>query len=196
MSIERSNQLVRLLATVLVGRHYFIPVGGHNWLGCLGYVRCALELVAQLAELDLAPARVVCAAGTGGTLAGLMAGFALSGAPVEALGIDVGKLWYAFPRSIARIASELCERLGADMRFRSADVPLIEGRYVGAGYAVPTAEAQAAIVRMAHLEGILLDPVYTGKALAGMFDLAERGLVGRSTPLVFLHTGGAPALFS
>mgnify|MGYP000101636064 CR=1 FL=1 len=196
MTIERSNRLVHMLATALVGRHYFIPVGGHHWLGCLGYVRCAIELAAQVRERGLHEAQLICAAGTGGTLAGLMAGVALANIPIRLLGIDVGKLWKAFPHSIAQVASTICERLGSQRRYTAADVPLIQGRYVGTGYAQPTAEANAAIGRLAQLEGIVLDPIYTGKAMAAMLDLAERGELGRNTPLIFLHTGGSPALFA
>jgi 1-aminocyclopropane-1-carboxylate deaminase/D-cysteine desulfhydrase-like pyridoxal-dependent ACC family enzyme len=196
MSIERSNRLVQILAMLLVGRHYFIPVGGHSWLGCLGYVRCALELAEQACTYGLGEARVICAAGTGGTLAGLMAGFAASGAPLQPLGIDIGKLWRAFPHSIAGVANELCVRLGAVRRFHPEEVPLIEGRYVGAGYARPSRQGNAAIMRLAQLEGIVLDPVYTGKAFGGLLDLAERGELGRGTPLIFVHTGGTPALFA
>jgi 1-aminocyclopropane-1-carboxylate deaminase/D-cysteine desulfhydrase-like pyridoxal-dependent ACC family enzyme len=196
MTIERSNRLVRLLARALIGRHYFIPVGGHHWLGGLGYLRCAIELAEQVREHRLHEALVISATGTGGTLAGLMAGVALANVPIRLLGIDVGKLWKRFPHSIALLANTLCERLGSSQRFTAAEVPLIEGRYVGNGYAQPTAAASAAIGRLAQLEGIVLDPIYTGKALAAMLDLAERGALGRNTPLIFLHTGGTPALFA
>jgi 1-aminocyclopropane-1-carboxylate deaminase/D-cysteine desulfhydrase-like pyridoxal-dependent ACC family enzyme len=196
MTIERSNWLVRLLATALVGPHYFIPVGGHTWRGGLGYVRGAFELVEQLGALGLSDARVICAAGTGGTLAGLMAGLALAQVPASVLGIDVGRLWRNFPHSVATLASELCFQLGGTPRFRAQDVPLIENRYVGRGYAIPDPLAMQAIGRLAQLEGVVLDPVYTGKAFAGMLNLAERGELGRATPLVFVHTGGAPALFA
>ena len=196
MSIERSNRLVHLLARLLVGRHYFIPVGGHSWLGCLGYVRCANELAEQAHHLGLAEARVVCAAGTGGTLAGLIAGLALAAPHLTPLGIDVGRLWKGFPASIAEVATQVCQQLGSPHRFSATDVPLIEGSYVGAGYASPSVEGNAAIGRLLHLEGIMLDPIYTGKAFAGMLDLAERGVLGRDTPLIFVHTGGSPAVFA
>lgn len=196
MSIERSTQIVKLIAAVIVGRHTFIPVGGHSWLGCLGYARAAAEIDAQARASGLGECTLVCAAGTGGTLAGLMAGLALAGSPIRPLGIDIGQLWAGFRASIARVASEICERLGSALRFTPDSVPLIEARYVGSRYAQPTAGGQAAIAQMAQLEGVLLDPIYTGKACAGMIDLCERGELGRATPLIFLHTGGAPALFA
>lgn len=196
LTIERSIRLVRLLARVVVGPHHFIPVGGHSWLGCLGYVRAALELDEQARALGAGRATVVLAAGTGGTLAGLMAGLALAGSELRPLAIDVGKLWRAFPRSIAALAEEICARLGAPRPFAPADVPLIERAFVGERYGVPSPVGEAAMRRMALLEGVALDPIYTAKAFAGLLDRAERGLLGRGEPLIFLHTGGAPGIFA
>lgn len=196
LTLERSIQLVRLLARLVVGKQYYIPVGGHSWLGSLGYVRAALELDAQACELGLEQAHVILAAGTGGTLAGLMAGLKLAGSQLQPLGIDVGRLWKDFPHSISQLATELCIRLGAPYRFRPGDVPLIEHQYVGARYGVPSATGLAAAQRLALLEGIILDPIYTAKAFAALLGLAERGLLGRSTPLIFLHTGGTPGVFA
>lgn len=196
MTLERAIRLVRLLALLRVGPHYFIPVGGHNWRGCLGYVRAACELDAQARALDVPDAWLIVAAGTGGTLAGLMAGLAMVRSSLRLLAIDVGKLWHNFPASIAHQATEVCARLGRPHRFHPSAVPLIEGDYVGARYAVESPAGRAAQRRLAHLEGILLDPIYTGKAFAGLLDLAERGALGRATPIIFLHTGGAPAIFA
>jgi D-cysteine desulfhydrase family pyridoxal phosphate-dependent enzyme len=195
MTLERANRLVRVLAWVRVGPHYFIPVGGHSWRGCLGYVRAALELDEQARERGLRDAWVIVAAGTGGTLAGLMAGLALSNSPLRLMGIDVGKLWKAFPASIARLAADICARLGEPRAFSAANAPLIESVYAGQRYEAPSAEGMAAIKRLARLEGIILDPIYTGKAFAGLLDLVESGKLGRNEPVIFLHTGGTPAIF-
>jgi len=196
MSIEATIRLVRMVAWARLGRHYFIPVGGHNWLGCLGYVRAAVELDAQARGLGLDNAFVVTAAGSGGTLAGLMAGLALSNSRLRLLGIDVGKLWRAFPASIARLAGEICQRLGAPRTFTAQEVPLIEGIYVGGAYGAPSAQGQAALACLARLEGLLLDPVYTAKAAAGMLGEMEAGRLGQDEPVIFLHTGGVPAMFT
>jgi D-cysteine desulfhydrase len=198
MSLEMSIRLVRWLARLWVGRHYFIPVGGHSWLGCLGYVRAALELDQQARALGLGgdEAWLIVAAGSGGTLAGLLAGLRLIDSPLRLLGIDVGKLWKGFPDSIARMAAEVCARLGQPQKFEPAQVPLIEEAYVGQHYGVPSARGQAAIRRLATLEGLLLDPVYTGKAFAGLLDLVEKGRLGAGEPVMFVHTGGLPALFA
>ena len=201
MSLETTIRLVRLAAWAMVGKHYFIPVGGHTWLGGLGYARAALEIDQQAGELGIEEATLVCAAGSGGTLAGLMAGLSLCGSRLKPLGIDVGKLWQGFPASIAHLANEICTHLGAKSLFTSQSVPLIEKTYVGAAYGVPSAEGLAALHRLARLEGLVLDPVYTAKAFAGLLDLAQKGglgkdCLGKDCPLIFLHTGGVPALFA
>ena len=111
MTLEATIRLVRLVARARLGPHFFIPVGGHSWRGCLGYVKAAMEIDEQARELGIAGARVVVATGSGGTLAGLMAGFALLDSPLRLLGIDIGRLWKGFPDSIARLAGELCAHL-------------------------------------------------------------------------------------
>ena len=195
-TLERLNRLVALLARALVGPHYFIPVGGHSWLGALGYVRAALELDEQARAAGVGGAHLLLAAGTGGTLAGLLAGLALCRSELRPLAIDVGRLWLRFPESVAALAGDVCARLGAPRAFAPGDVPLIERAYVGERYGVPSPAGDAALRRLALLEGVLLDPIYTAKAFAGALDLAERGLLGRAAPLIFLHTGGAPSLFA
>ncbi len=196
MTLESTIRLVRLVAWALVGPHYFIPVGGHSWLGALGYVRAALEIDIQAREQGLKDAWLVVAAGSGGTLAGLQAGLALCDSPLQVLGIDVGKLWKLFPASIALLATEICARLGSPHEFRASQVPLIEGTYVGERYGVPSPLGVAAMRTLAQAEGIFLDPVYTGKAFAGMLDRIKRGELGHDEPVIFLHTGGTPALFA
>ena len=196
MTLETTIRLVRLVAWLTVGPHYFIPVGGHSWRGCLGYVRAAVEMDEQAHALGIENAYIVLAAGSGGTLAGLMAGLALLDSPLQLLGIDVGKLWKRFPASIAHLVGELCKRLGQPRAFTPAQIPMIEETYVGQAYAVPSEQCVAAIKRLARLEGILLDPVYTAKAFAGLLDLVERKQLGRDEPIIFLHTGGLPALFA
>jgi D-cysteine desulfhydrase family pyridoxal phosphate-dependent enzyme len=196
MTLETTIRLVHVLAWALVGSHYFIPVGGHSWLGCLGYVSAALEIETQARKQGVENAHLVVAAGSGGTMAGLMAGMHLDSSDMQLTGIDVGKLWKGFPASIARLASEICSHLEQPYHFSPSQVPLIEGTYVGKGYAIPTAGCQEAISRLAQAEGILLDPVYTGKAFAGLLDLIQGGKLGKKEAVIFLHTGGLPALFA
>jgi 1-aminocyclopropane-1-carboxylate deaminase/D-cysteine desulfhydrase-like pyridoxal-dependent ACC family enzyme len=199
MRIETTDFLVRALSLLWPGPGaYFIPVGGHNVTGCLGYVEAALEINEQITAAGLSHEKVtlVIPCGTGGTLAGLMAGFRLLDSPVRLLGIDVGRLWKGFPASVASLSSKLCQALGQPVSFSAFDVPLIEFIYAGAGYAVYSDPVGAAIRSLAQSEGILLDPVYTGKAFAGMLDLAAKGHFAADSHLIFLHTGGLPGLWA
>jgi L-cysteate sulfo-lyase len=196
MTLESTNRLVRLVAWLRLGPHYFIPVGGHSWLGCLGYVRAALEIDEQVKVLDIQAPWLVVAAGSGGTLAGLLAGLTLINSPIRLLGIDVGKLWKEFPVSIGKLAGEICHRMGGNQIFGPDQVPLVEEKYVGRCYGEPSRECMACLERLAMLEGILLDPVYTAKAFSGLIDLVEKGDLGDKEPVIFLHTGGLPALFA
>jgi 1-aminocyclopropane-1-carboxylate deaminase/D-cysteine desulfhydrase-like pyridoxal-dependent ACC family enzyme len=196
VTIEATNRLVHLLAWLRLGRHYFIPVGGYSWLGGLGYVRAAVEIESQARALGIENAHLVLAAGTGGTLAGMFAGLRLMESSLRLLAIDIGVLWKEFPTSLARLAGEICKRLGEERAFTARDIPLLEGTYAAPRYGVPSDACREAIQRLARAEGILLDPVYTGKAFAGMLDLIEKGQLGSNGPLIFLHTGGLPALFA
>jgi 1-aminocyclopropane-1-carboxylate deaminase/D-cysteine desulfhydrase-like pyridoxal-dependent ACC family enzyme len=195
-TLESTNRLVHLLAWLSIGRHYFIPVGGYSWRGGLGYVRAAVEIDSQARRLGIENAHLVLAAGTGGTLAGLFAGLTLLGSSLRLLALDIGVLWKGFPASLARLAAEICGRLGEERAFDAKDIPLLERTYAAPRYGVPSPGGEDAIRRLAQTEGILLDPVYTGKAFAGMLDLIEKGRLGSNEPLIFLHTGGLPALFA
>ncbi|MBI5715760.1 MAG: pyridoxal-phosphate dependent enzyme [Chloroflexi bacterium] len=218
LTLETTIRLVKIIATLRLGAHYFIPVGGHNWLGCLGYVRAALEIDEQARAMKIENAKTILAAGTGGTLAGLLAGLTLIDSPLKLLGIDIGKLWKGFPKSIAHLANEIYDHLCGDnptgdlylfalghlrdvpterlYRFNADDVPMIENRYVGQGYAIPNESTMNAIRKLASLEGIILDPIYTGKAFAGMLDMIARDEIAKDEPIIFLHTGGLPGLFA
>ena len=199
MTLEMTNLLVKTLSKIMVGPSaYFMPVGGHTPVGCLGYVDAALELHEQIEAMDWDAEKVtlVTAVGTGGTLAGLMAGLRLINSPLNLLGIDIGKLWKAFPSSLAHLATEICAILGATETFLAEDVPMIEATYAGPGYSILTDETKDAIRTLAQTEGILLDPVYTGKAFAGMLDLIGNGRFAPDHKIIFLHTGGTPGLWA
>lgn len=194
--LQSINRLVRLASRAMVGPSYFIPVGGHNALGCLGYVDCAAEIHDQVKSLGLKKVIVVTAVGTGGTLAGLHAGLTLLDSPVRVIGIDVGKLWTKFPHDLARLIGEIVALLGERHTFTMRDIPMIENRYCGLKYGVPSQAGTDAIKRLAQTEGIMLDPVYTGKAMAGLIDLVRCGFFKSDETIIFLHTGGAPGLFA
>ncbi len=173
-------------------RPYAMPIGGASAVGALGYVRAADELLSQLPDLDV----VVVADGSGGTHAGLAAGLARHGA---VLGVDVG----------AR------DDLDAYVPARAAEVAALAGRpapsgaeafgypggpvdhdQVGPGYGSPSPEALEAVTLAARLEGLVLDPVYTGKAMAGLLAACRAGRLDPRSRVVFLHSGGMPALFA
>ena len=196
MTIETTTRLVHLIAWAMIGSHYFIPVGGHNWLGCLGYVRAAIEMLDQSIDMGIEDAYVFVAAGSGGTLAGLMAGMYISESKHELIGVDVGKLWKGFPKSIAKLTREICAHLDQSIHFLPSAVPLIENTYVGEKYGKPSESGNAAIRLLARSEGILLDPVYTAKAFSGLIDLVKQGKLDKHRPIIFIHTGGIPALFA
>ena len=195
-TFEELDAYVREEASKRVGDHYHVPLGGSNGLGSVGYVRAALEIEEQAKSAGVADAWIVVATGSGGTLAGLLAGLRLIGSSLRLIGIDVASIWKSYPELVARIANDALELLGLLASVEPADVSLIERTYVGRGYAVPTSDGTAAIRRLARSEGLILDPTYTGKAFAGLLDLHGSGHFGDEEPVIFWHTGGLPGLFA
>lgn len=176
------------------GTPYLIPVGGSNAIGALGYVNCALELVTQANDMGLKIDHILHATGSSGTQAGLVTGLQAMNAGIPVLGIGVVTSGEKHERHVFKLAQETAALLGAPDAVRAEDI-VVNGDYVGAAYGVPTPEMQEAVTLAARLEGLLFDPVYSGKALAGMIDLIRKGTYSRDETLVFLHTGGAPGLF-
>jgi D-cysteine desulfhydrase len=170
-------------------------VGGSTALGCLGYVRAVGELAAQATEAGLRIDAMTVAAGSTGTLTGVLLGTRLFLPEARVYGISVSPRAEAGKRKCAQIAAEAAELLGLDWRPAPDEIPIYD-EWLGEDYGIPTPEGLAAIDLAARLEGYLLDPVYTGKALAGTRGLAERGELRAEETVVFWHTGGAPALFA
>ena len=171
---------------------YFIPVGGSVPLGCLGYVECAREIARQAQALGARFTSVVSAVGSGGTYSGLTLGTKLYLPGARSVGVGV------CDDPFADIAWELME---GTARLLELDAPvsredILIHYHIGPGYAIPSRPGSAAVRRLARAEGILTDPVYTGKALAGFFQLAEDGYFDHDEDILFLHTGGAGALFA
>ena len=175
---------------------YVIPFGGSSALGALGYVRCAQEITTQLAEqgVQADTVTVACTAGSGGTQAGLVAGFAALGAPTRVQGMSVLFAQSPIEATVHALANETLALLGAPPVPASAVA--VNDAFIGAGYGIPTEEGLAAIDLVAQTEGLLLDPVYTGKTFAGLLTLARRGAWQAGQTVVFVHTGGAPALYA
>ncbi|MDT7934742.1 MAG: D-cysteine desulfhydrase [Sphingomonadaceae bacterium] len=170
---------------------YVIAGGGSTPLGALGYVACAQELMAQSFEMGVAFDRVVVASGSGGTHAGLLAGLTALNAGLAVTGINVRRPRAEQEGNIFREATGTAQLLSVTPPPREAVVCLDE--WVGPGYSLPTPEMADAVRMAAAYENILLDPVYTGKAMAGLIGLARRGEL-KGERVLFLHTGGAPAL--
>jgi D-cysteine desulfhydrase len=172
---------------------YVIPGGGSNPLGALGYVACGQEILAQIFDLGLDIHAILCASGSAGTQAGLVTGVQGCNMNVPVLGIDVSRAKQDQEALVYGLAQATAERVGL-----SAEVPreavVCFGDYVGPGYSLPTPGMVEAVQLLARTEGILLDPVYTGKAMAGLIDLVRKGYFQRDSNILFVHTGGSPAL--
>jgi len=175
------------------GTPYVIPGGGSNAIGALGYVDCALELAAQANDEGLVIDRMVTATGSAGTHAGLVAGLAVSGADIPVLGIGVRAPKQKQEENVFNLAVETAALLGHRERV-SRDMVVADCNYVGAGYGLIDQGVADALALAARTEGLLLDPVYTGKAMKGLIALARQGAFEGQT-VVFLHTGGAQGLF-
>ena len=175
-------------------RPYVVPAGGSNGLGALGYAACALEIEAQARAMGTRFDTVVVASGGGGTQAGLLAGFG-AGAATRVLGVSVKEPEAAQAEAVRDVLRKVGDTLGQDLRPVEAAVWCTD-RFVGSGYARPTDAMLEAVELTARLEGVLLDPVYTGKAMAGLIALTRDGTFPPDRSVLFLHTGGAPALFA
>jgi D-cysteine desulfhydrase family pyridoxal phosphate-dependent enzyme len=176
-------------------RPYVIPGGGSNGLGALGYAQCVLELQNQLLERGLSVDYLYLSSGSGGTQGGLVLGAKLFSAAYQIVGLSPGGRADGVRAACLRAASEGARLLGAPLDFAETDF-VVHDEYVGPGYAVPTEASNEAIRLFAQTEGVIIDPVYTAKAAAGLIDHVRTGRVPPDATVVFLHTGGTPALFA
>tara|TARA_B100000945_G_C20423730_1_gene619292 strand:- start:1184 stop:2167 length:984 start_codon:yes stop_codon:yes gene_type:complete len=173
---------------------YFIPGGGSNAVGALGYVSCALELISQF---DLNSIKFDCliqATGSTGTQAGLVSGLCALSSELPVLGISVRQNCERQIDAVWKLVKETVEKLNTNDIKR--DKILVDDNYIGKGYAIPTDGTLEAIDLLAKTEGILLDPVYSGKAMAGLIDMVRKGNFNHNEKILFLHTGGSAALFA
>lgn len=194
--VERDELLIQVAEEVQAegGRPYIIPLGGSNGLGALGYVVAAQELQAQAGQLGLNVTCVITSSSSGGTQGGLALGAKLSGAPFAIWGISADLRSEGLQQAVIGVIIEAARLLGCPT-LEPKELTVFDG-YVGPGYGIVTRETVAAIRLVAQTEGIFLDPVYTGKAMAGLVDLVKKGTLGPGQTVVFLHTGGTPALFA
>lgn len=175
-------------------RPYFIPGGGSNAIGALGYAACAQEILGQCQEGKLSFQWLVTPTGSTGTHAGLIAGLHALGSELPVMGISVRQKKERQVGAVHALAQATAALLEA------APVPasrtLVDDAYVGEGYGIPAASTLEAIALTARTEGILLDPVYTGKGMAGLIGLVRQGFFKPTDNVLFLHTGGSTALFA
>ena len=173
-------------------KSYYIPVGGSNPLGAVGYVNGVREFTVQALAAGIRVGHIVSATGSGGTTAGLLLGAKLFQPGVKGTGIGVDN--DPFEEIVPDLAAKAADILECSFEREQDDFEMVY--HVGQGYAIPNAEDTPYIEELARMEGILLDPVYTGKAWAGMLKLLKDGYFGDEDNIVFVHTGGAAALFA
>ncbi len=176
-------------------RCYEVPVGGATDIGSAGFIGGYTELCRQMENLGIQADYIVTASGSGGTAAGLAAGIAAAGDPVQLISMATFTIEEGYEDTIADLASGALRYIGLETKVRAADI-LAERAYQAPGYEIPSEQANEAIRRLARTEGILTDPVYSGKAFGGLLDYIEKGKIPKGSTVAFWHTGGATALFA
>ena len=172
---------------------YIVPGGGSNRIGALGYANAAYELVGQCNDQGLKVDHIVHATGSTGTQAGLVTGLTAIHSGIDVMGISVRAPKEVQEENVYRLARETAELIGSSTALNRSDV-VANSDYVGEGYGMPTDGMVEAVEMTARHESILLDPVYSGKGMAGLIDLVRQGFYRRDENIVFIHTGGAQAL--
>jgi len=177
------------------GKPYFIPGGASNTVGALGYVNCAIELLRQSDEQDLAFDSLILATGSAGTHAGLAVGLRGNGSALPMLGFGVNAPQDVQEERVFNLATQTAELVGESGCVARNDI-VADCNYIGPGYGEPTEAMNEAVLMLARFEGLLFDPVYSGKALAGMIDYIRQSRFSSGQRIVFLHTGGSAGLFA
>jgi D-cysteine desulfhydrase family pyridoxal phosphate-dependent enzyme len=170
---------------------YLIPYGGSNPIGALGYVYALKEMLEQVDDLDW----IVFPSSSGGTHAGLALGGRMFNFKGKILGISIDNPAFELSEKVARLAEETAQGLGIEQSFKPQDI-LVNDDYLGGGYGVMGEPEVEALTMFARSEGMLLDPVYTGRAAAGLLDLIRREVITADQKVLFWHTGGSPAIFA
>jgi len=174
---------------------YVIPGGGSNVIGATGYVACAQEIQNQLFQMGLPMDRMVTASGSTGTQAGLVVGSWGSNMNIPVVGINVSRDQEAQEQAVYDLVEKLAVHVGVSQQIPKSAVTCFGG-YWRPKYSVPNRQMVEAVDMLAKTEGILLDPVYTGKAMAGLIDLSRSGYFHKGEKVLFVHTGGSPALYA
>ncbi|MBL3581859.1 D-cysteine desulfhydrase [Oleidesulfovibrio alaskensis] len=174
---------------------YIIPGGASNTIGATGYVACAQEMMQQLFEQGINIDHMVVPSGSAGTHAGIVVGMAATNSGIPVSGVNVSRTKPVQEELVHKLACATAERVGVSGGIAREEVVCFDG-YVGEGYSLPTGSMVEAVKLLASTEGILLDPVYSGKAMAGLIDLVRKGHFPEGSNVLFLHTGGSPALYA
>lgn len=173
---------------------YVIPAGGSTALGCASYILAVGELLDQLKAASVTPDWIFITTGSCGTHAGVLSGKKYFNSSIPIYGISVSRSKAECLQRIPILVQKTADLLEHPLPLEAGDV-IVNADYLGPGYSIITPAAREAIYKVAQLEGIFLDPVYTGKTMAGLFDLVERGEIKHSSTIVFWHTGGTPGIF-
>ena len=174
---------------------YDIPPGASNGIGSMGYVNAAHELILQWEDMGISPSHVFTASGSGGTQAGLLVGLRYFGNDTtQVIGISVNAESERMVQRTRNVIDLICDEVGIENSIVQDEEIVVMDQYVGEAYGRPSEAGIAAIRMLAEHEGIILDPVYTGKGMSGMLDLLQRDQLHSPRDVVFLHTGGAPAI--
>jgi len=174
---------------------YIIPGGGSNVIGSTGYVACAQEILQQTFEMGLNLDYILSTSGSGGTHSGLLVGLIGNNSNIPIIGVSVRAAKEAQENMIFDLAQRTAAHVGFNGEIPREAVNVLDD-YVGAGYSIPTSEMVEAVQLLARTEGILLDPVYTGKAMSGLIGLIRKGYFKKDDNVLFIHTGGSPALYA
>jgi D-cysteine desulfhydrase len=193
-SVDRVLEVEAAFIRAGGGSPYVIPRGGACALGVIGHVLAVRETLAQCRQIGFLPDCVVMAVGSGGTLAGWLLGSRLFGAPWQLEGVTVSRPATEVRARVGTLANEAAQRLGHSCCISADDVVIHDG-FIGDGYGIPSAEGDAALTLAARSEGVLLDPTYTAKALAGYRALLGEGRYKDDRTTLFIHSGGLPSVF-
>lgn len=174
---------------------FVIPLGGSSVIGSMGYVRCANEIADQIKESKQTIDKVIIATGSAGTQAGLLAGFIAASINIPVIGMCVSQDAQTKEALVNSLLSDALAFLNIETKL-SSDCVITDDAYVGEGYGIHTTQGIEAIQLCAQLEGILLDPVYTAKGMAGLIDYCRKGIIKQNENILFIHTGGSQGLFA
>ena len=194
---DRNRGLRRIEAELKASgrKPYFVPYGASDALGALGYARMVLELLDQCAALGLAPTYIVHASGSAGTQAGIVATLCALDHPLRCIGVDVDAQPERVAADVHRVGREAAALLGVSDKWTDASVEVAAG-FAGPAYGIPDGATLEAIHLAARHEALALDPVYSGKGMAGLIGLIRAGRIGREHTVIWIHTGGLPGLFA